>query len=119
MTHTHNLSEANIFIETKKTYDKETREIHTLLSVSFYAFHFSLTYKKCLETSFVRDELLFISLTDGLLILLTVTLIVNRSMIIVVVIVLSRLNSFVDFCEDIHFVCYVFVQRILTFPLFW
>ena len=40
MTHTYNLNEANIFIETKK-YDKETREIHRLLNVSFYAFHFS------------------------------------------------------------------------------
>ena len=61
----------------------------------------------------------YFSLTDRLLTLITLTLDVTRSTIIVIVIVLCRLNSFVDFCEDIHFVFYVLVQLVLTFPLFW
>ena len=49
---------------------------------------------------------------------LTLTMVDTGSMILVVLIVLSRVDSVVDVCDESTLFYYVFVQRVLTFSLF-
>ena len=49
---------------------------------------------------------------------LTLTMVDTRSKILVVLIVLSRVDSVVDICDESTLFYYVFVQRVLTFSLF-
>ena len=49
--------------------------------------------------------------------LLTLTTVDTRCMILVVLVVLSRLDSVVDVCDESTLFYYVFVQRVLTFSL--
>ena len=49
---------------------------------------------------------------------LTLTMFDSGSMILVVLIVLSRVDSVVDVCDESTLFYYVFVQRVLTFSLF-
>ena len=41
----------------------------------------------------------------------------TRCIILVVLIVLSRVDTVVDVCDESTLFCYVFVQRVLTFSL--
>ena len=47
---------------------------------------------------------------------LTLTMVDTGSMILVVLIVLSRVDSVVDVCDESTLFYYVFVQRVLHFP---
>ena len=49
---------------------------------------------------------------------LTLTMVDTGSMILVVLIVLSRVDSVVDVCDESTLFCYVIAQRVLTFSLF-
>ena len=48
---------------------------------------------------------------------LTLTMVDTGSMILVVLIVLSRVDSVVDVCDESTLFYYVFIQRVLTFSL--
>ena len=48
----------------------------------------------------------------------TLTMVDKGSMILVVLIVLSRVDSVVDVCDESTLFYYVFVQRVLTISLF-
>ena len=48
---------------------------------------------------------------------LTLTMVDTRCMILVVLIVLSRVDSVVDVCDESTLFYYVFVQRVSTFSL--
>ena len=50
--------------------------------------------------------------------LLTLTMVDARCMILVVLIVLRRVNSVVDVCDESTLFYYVFVRRVLAFSLF-
>ena len=49
---------------------------------------------------------------------LTLTMVDTRSIILMVLIVLSRVDSVVDVCDESTLFYYVFVQRVLTFSFF-
>ena len=49
---------------------------------------------------------------------LTLTMVDTGSTIVVVLVILSRVDSVVDVCDESTLLYYVFVQRVLTFSLF-